>query len=624
MKSIRKWFAKLKNRIFFSFIICFICIMILILSVFQFSSQKYFSQLAVTSTRRELASITDNLESTLQHMIDYSISVSINDEIIRIAKMYPTPPESAAEQYEVRRQINTVINTIIGLSPNIAMWDIMAADGSFFCAGGYELSGLESFDSESLIRQHQNARQAMITGPYFYLPARETLRENGKYVFLISKPIVDLNTREIYGYLTFFVESSSVASPFINYRPDNSEVTFYIVNEANRILLASDLEYMGRKVQELFSFSQQDMEQLEEQGYLIGTGMVYCATKMDWPDWNLIHVIPMEELMEERRLFAQMFLICVFLAMSIFAILSWWNARTISEPILELSSVMKNVVKEAYTPAKVPDASEEIQILYGGYNTLVEQTQELLQTIYEEEREKNEYQFRLIQEQIKPHFLYNTLEMIKSMIDLGIYEEAGEAISTLARFYRYSLSKGSDIITIGTEIDMVKQYLYIEKLRHMEYFDYKIECEKGTEIYVIPKLILQPILENAIVHGTASDGRMCFVSLDVKDVGATIKITVTDDGNGIDPEKLRRLNEDLEELRGEEKKSFGLFSINRRVRLLYGSKYGIRLESEPGKGTAVILCIPKLEHLEETVSEMLKRDSGAIGGNCYEENCYHR
>ena len=141
---------------------------------------------------------------------------------------------------------------------------------------------------------------------------------------------------------------------------------------------------------------------------------------------------------------------------------------------------------------------------------------------------------------------------------------------------------------------------------------------------MIPKLNLQPILENAIVHGTASDGRMCFVSLNVKDVGTTIKITVTDDGNGIDPEKLRRLNEDLEESRGEEKNSFGLFSINRRVRLLYGSKYGIRLESELGKGTDVILCIPKLEHLEETVSEILKSDSGAIGGNCYEENCYHR
>lgn len=327
--------------------------------------------------------------------------------------------------------------------------------------------------------------------------------------------------------------------------------------------------------------------------------------------------------MKEQHLFARIFFICNLLAVLFFALLSWWNARAISGPILNLSAVMKNVVKEAYAPVEVPGTSEEIQILYRGYNTLAEQTQQLLQTIYEEEREKNDYQFRLIQEQIKPHFLYNTLEMIKSMIDLGIYDEAGEAISTLARFYRHSLSRGSDIITIATEIDMVKQYLYIEKLRHMEYFDYEIACEKGTEQYVIPKLTLQPILENAIVHGTASDGHMCFVSLSIKNAADTIVITVKDDGNGIEPEKLRQLNKDLDEARGEEKGSFGLFSINRRVRLLYGTEYGIRLESEPGKGTIVILRVPKLEHLDETASSMLERDQEIAGRKHYEENRYY-
>ena len=140
----------------------------------------------LSSTRRELASITDNLESTLQHVINFSISASINDGIIRIARTYPTLPGSEAEQYAVRKKINTIINAIIALSPNIAMWDIMAKDGSFFQAGGYNLSELDSFDKEQIMKQHQNARQAMITGPYFYLPARETLKENGKYVFLIS------------------------------------------------------------------------------------------------------------------------------------------------------------------------------------------------------------------------------------------------------------------------------------------------------------------------------------------------------------------------------------------------------------------------------------------------------
>ena len=624
MERMRIWFSKLKNRIFFSFIGCFLGIMLLIMGVFQISSQTYFSHLAVNSTRRELASIIANLESSLQHVIDYSISVSINQDIINLTKKYPSSPSSEAEQYAVQKNMNMVISTIIGLSPNIAMWDIMAADGSFFHAGGYDLTGLEQFDAEKLKEQHRDHRGALITGPYFYFSTKGKSIENGKYLFLVSKPVVDLNTRKIYAYVTFFIESTSVASPFVNYRQNNSEVSFYITDEENRILLASDTAIIGQNIQKTGAFSGRDVKELEAQGYLTGKGMVYCSTKIKRPAWNLIHVIPMDELMEEQRLFAKLFLFCIFLAMLIFAFLSWWNARAISGPILGLSRVMKNVVKEAYTPVEVPGTSEEIQILYRGYNTLVEQTQQLLQTIYEEEREKNEYQFRLIQEQIKPHFLYNTLEMIKSMIDLGIYEEAGEAITTLARFYRYSLSKGSDIITIGTEIEMVKQYLYIEKLRHMEYFDYEIDCEKDTMQYVIPKLILQPILENAIVHGTASDGRMCFVSLSVQNAEGAIVITVKDDGNGIASEQLHQLNQDLEEAGGKERDSFGLLSINRRVRLLYGTEYGIRLESELGKGTCVVLRIPKLEHLEETVSMILERDEKVAGGSYDEEACHHR
>ena len=277
--------------------------------VFQFSSQKYFSQLAVSSTRRELASITDNLESTLQHVINFSISASINDEIIRIAQTYPTLPESEAEQYAVRKKINTIINAIIALSPNIAMWDIMAKDGSFFQAGGYNLSKMDSFDKEQIMKQHQNARQAMITGSLIFIYLlRETLkRKTGNIIFLISKPIVDLNTRETYGYLMFFIEASTIASPFVNYRPNNSEVTFYITDQKNTILLASDLDYIGKTIREAFPFSKRDVENLETQGYLTKENVVYCSTQMSLPDWKLIHVIPMDELMKEQHLFARIF-----------------------------------------------------------------------------------------------------------------------------------------------------------------------------------------------------------------------------------------------------------------------------------------------------------------------------
>ena len=115
---------------------------------------------------------------------------------------------------------------------------------------------------EQLKEQHRDHRGALITGPYFYFSTKEKSIENGKYLFLVSKPVVDLNTREIYAYVTFFIESASVASPFVNYRPNNSEISFYITDEENRILLASDMTSIGENIQKAGAFSAADVEEL--------------------------------------------------------------------------------------------------------------------------------------------------------------------------------------------------------------------------------------------------------------------------------------------------------------------------------------------------------------------------
>lgn len=612
----KRIFSSLRSRIFFTFGFSFLCIMLFLLIVVQVFSNRYFSQMAVSSTRRELAASTDNLESTLSHIFDYSISVSINEKIIERAKENPHLPESETAQYELRKELNSVISTIIGLSPNIEMWDIMAIDGSYLKVGGYDLTYLNGFEPEMIFQLHENSIRAQIIGPFYYLPAREALKEQGKYLFIVSKPIVDLNTRDIYGYVLFFVEDSVLASPFINYRPEDSKVSFFIADENNQILLAAEDGYVGMQLGEAVPVlgEEENLNELEERQYLIEAEngqrnykMVYCRTKMENPAWQLIHLIPLNELMEEQQIFERAFFGIMILMMCIFFFLAWWNAHTTTNPILKLSNIMKNVVKDAYVTAPVPKSTEEIRILYQGYNNLVLQTEELLQTIYEEQKEKNDYQFRLVQAQIKPHFLYNTLEMIKSMIDLEIYEEAGEAISSLALFYRHSLNQGSDIIMIGNEIEMMEQYLYIEKLRHMEYFDYKIQADVQARDYVIPKLTLQPILENAIVHGAASNGRVCFVNLTVETGKDIIHFSVKDDGMGINPEQLMQLRDALEHSQKAADKSFGLRSINRRIKLLFGSEYGIKIESTPGEGTEVTLDIPKVRKSEEEVSDIFDK-----------------
>lgn len=607
----KKIFSSLRNRIFLTFGMFFLAVMLFLLFIVQNFSVQYFSSLAVSSNRRELAASTDNLESRFQHVMDYSISVSINDTVIETAKKNPDLPQSETVQYELRKKLNTTISTIIGLSPNIDMWDIMTLEGDYFQAGGYDLTGLQDFSPEIIFACHEETIGARVSGPYYYLPERKNAKNRGKYYFIVSKPIVSLNTREVYGYVLFFIEDAMVSSVFENYRPQESEGVFYIIDEANKILLSAKKEEIGTLLGDTVPLlaSSRNYEELEARGYLIAEDqmqyqMVYCSTKMQDMQWRLIYAIPLQELMEEQRIFEQVFLAVMVLVTAVFFLLAWWNSHKIAIPILRLSNTMQHVVQDAYATTPVPKASEEIRILYQGYNDLVIQTQELLQTIYEEEQEKRDYQFRLVQEQIKPHFLYNTLEMIKSMIDLGIYEEAGKAISSMATFYRHSLSRGSDIISIGSELEMIKQYLYIEKLRHMEYFDYEIQEDENAKEYMIPKMTLQPILENAIVHGASSDGKVCTVKVTVIAKEHTVCFCVKDDGNGIEAQRLKELNEALDNSQVTEEDSFGLKSINRRIRLLFGSEYGMKLQSEPGKGTKVYLEIPKRKKVTEHVSEI--------------------
>jgi len=610
----KKLFSSFRNRIFLSFGICFVGIMLFILASIQVTSEKFFSEMAITSTRRELASSTDNLASTLQHTIDYSISVSINDIVINTVKMNPSVPNDEIRQYEVRKKLNSTIGTIIGLSPNIKMWDIMALDGNMFMAGGYDLSHLAGFSENKIFALHEQTISAQISGPYYQIAGNPETSER-KYYFVISKPVVDLNTRDIFGYVLFFLEDSVLASPFVNYRPQDSEVIFYISDEDDQVLLATDKEDIGKSVKEVLPLlsEKENEEKFRVDQYLIGSEkekqgrrVVYCQTQMMKPKWQMIHVLSMDELLEEQKVFEKIFIGVIILMFLAFFFLSWWNAKAITKPILNLSAIMKNVVKEAYETTEVPKASEEICILYEGYNSLVQQTQELLQTIYEDQKEKNEYQFKLVQAQVKPHFLYNTLEMIKSMIDLGMNKEAGEAISAMALFYRHSLSKGSDIVTIKEEIEMAEQYLYIERLRHMEYFDYEVKMSAETENYIVPKLILQPVLENTLVHGSFSDGRMCFVTLKVESLIDTVKISIRDNGKGMTEQKQKELENELERFQTTRDGSFGLLSINRRIRLMFGSEYGIHITSTEGKGTEVVLIVPKMKHFEEQITGMFK------------------
>jgi two-component system sensor histidine kinase YesM len=200
----------------------------------------------------------------------------------------------------------------------------------------------------------------------------------------------------------------------------------------------------------------------------------------------------------------------------------------------------------------------------------------------------------LIQSQIKPHFLYNSLETIISLNKLCRYDDAISIAKSLANFYRSSLSKGGDLIRIAEEVSMTSNYLAIQKMRYSNYMEYSINIPDEIKDLAIPKLTLQPLVENSIYHGLKLKqgvGRL-EISGRLTEAG-DVCIEVYDNGAGIPQDKISMLLE--KSVFNGKSEDFGLASVNNRIRLLYGSGYGIQIQSELGSFTKVILTIPATE-----------------------------
>lgn len=216
---------------------------------------------------------------------------------------------------------------------------------------------------------------------------------------------------------------------------------------------------------------------------------------------------------------------------------------------------------------------------------------------YEQELLLRQANITMLQSQINPHFLYNTLECIRGQALLHNEEEIAQTAKALSLFFRYSISGKTSIVTIGEELDNIKNYIQIQRFRFSERFSVEIDVEDSSLTNVmIPKLTLQPILENSIIHGFSdivSDG---ILTIRVKRVSQNVSIEISDNGKGMRIGQLnriyRQLNGQKEEAEASGRVGIGLQNVDRRIKLLFGDEYGLSLNSCLGMGTTVEVFIP--------------------------------
>lgn len=286
----------------------------------------------------------------------------------------------------------------------------------------------------------------------------------------------------------------------------------------------------------------------------------------------------------------------------------------IIQPISQLNQATEKIAQGDFNARAQADSDDEVAELAVSFNKMAGSMQSLIDKVKEDERKMRKADLRPLQEQIQPHFLYNTLDTIVWLIESNEPDEAVTMVVTLSDFFREILSKGKEFISIKEEEKHISSYLQIQEMRYRDILEYDIQLDQVIYKYQILKLTLQPVVENALYHGIKYKRAKGCIHIHGEKEGDIIRLTVRDDGVGMDEEELEQLRQQIEKPCQETEKGFGLANVNERIHMYFGPEYGMKIQSQKGKGTTVEIVIPAI--LEAPV-EKTGNDTAKVaeGGN---------
>jgi two-component system sensor histidine kinase YesM len=323
--------------------------------------------------------------------------------------------------------------------------------------------------------------------------------------------------------------------------------------------------------------------------------MFVVYNSMDINNWIVAAIVPESDVLEKAGQIKYVSIALIVLVVFLSSITATWFANSISKSIMYLSNQIRKVEDGNLNVEFTVKDNNEIGVLAGGLTSLIRTVNNLLHQVREEQEKKRKLELLVLQSQINPHFLYNTLASIQQLIDYRDNEKAGKMLGAVTRFFRIAISKGRDIIPVQEEIGHIRDYLTIQQMRYSQDFDFEFDISDELLNGYMIKLTLQPIVENSIYHGIKNKYDRGRIRISGRRAGPDIVFEVFDDGAGIPEERLDRLvrsiNQSDIELRPI---TFGLKNVNQRIKLYHGQQYGIIVESTLHEYTRVTVTVPLL------------------------------
>lgn len=582
----------LKNKIFFpNALVMIISLLVLAFFANRISTQVMIDKAEKTSSR-ELVLVDRNLNTMMNSVEDYARVIAsdyrLQDQLLKI-RQNPDPNNESLEGLSIKSSMSEIMSNII--APNTQLVAASVISGKYIIYSGYDVDNSSVYSSidDSFLDKVLKQQTPVWTGP-FKLAFNDGHKED---VFAVAKLVIDRNSGYKTGIVILFAAEKNISKIYMDNKSNESD-RFFILDSGNMVISSQYKGDLYKKSKDVIGLDEEKQNELMQKGRLIinqnGRKFLMSLQNFDRLNSKVISIVPLDEIIKENiQIQSIIVIVGIFCLVFAFAA-SYIISYTVTKPVNRLTKVMKKIVKGDMGVRAETGNAEELAILAEGFNNLMDKIEGLMADIYTEQKAKREFEFQLIQSQIKPHFLYNSLETIISLNKLGRYEDAVNTTKYLANFYRYSLSKGNDIIKIQEEVQLISNYLFIQNMRYSNYMEFEIHVDEKILDFTIPKLTLQPLVENSIYHGLKPRNGKGKLEISGYEQDGDVFIEVKDDGVGIPEEKIKSLLEDRKKQGKNE--DFGLGSVNRRIKLMYGNEYGLSIESESGSYTKVTVIIP--------------------------------
>lgn len=575
-----------KLSLYFLFIIFLLAISIGVLSNLIFSNT--MEKEVTAHSMQMIQQVNNNLEIYITKMVGLIDFTSNDAKIIEFLKVENM---NAANRVDVETDVRKILRSMKNTFPEILGILLVNENDVYLSNEIYRLKRQPLINEYWYQEAAINPTEVQLYSSPLGRNLASSLNYSTEDMISIVKAIKDPVTNKCIGVFVIDIKMDTIKRIIQNVKLGKTGFV-YIVDLNNDIVFSPFNKIAYRIESEWLSGNESNkiIKTIKDNKYQI------VFSQSDYTRWKTVGVSSLNETLEDVIQLRRYSILIGLLTALLAIILSVFFTRSISRPIYKLRKLMKSVQNGNLEVTFESQSNDEIGQLGKGFNNMISEIKKLINLVYIEQKSKREAELKILQSQIKPHFLYNTLDNIQWMAMKHGADDIIEVIGALTTFFRIGLSKGKEVITVRDEVEYITSYLFIQKVRYGKKLDYELNIDEHILNYKIIIIVLQPIIENAIYHGVKEkfDNGKIIITGKIKE--DKLIFTITDDGPGIETEKLIELNKMLENKgKYEAKTGYGLYNVNERIRLSYGDDYGLKIYSTAGQGTTVEVCLKIIE-----------------------------